>query len=557
MEKYKFQGKSYEGFETLFDPVKKSFRLQVRLFSALLILQTSLFIFIIWYLYDDYTIRASVQWLLCKGISIFFPYTPMSFMEPDGTKTIIFAQDILNHKQLSAFAHYYLNQMLTIFEYCALIYLAYPFLLMWSRNRSRKLSHKKYLSGANLISSKQFKKMVRKAHDQTNIPCGSIKMPVASESKHTLIMGVADSARSTYFCQLIHHLKKNNQKMIVYDPGGKYLSRFYNPSTDYIFNPIDKRTLGWSIINEIESDLDSDAITSCLLSDITSAEMKEIAKSVYSGIFSACLQTKKNKNTDIYNLLSGDFPSISQALMDIKEAKKGYRHISDPSSRHAMSVFSVVSQYAKCFEYMSYNDGSFRIKQWLKQPGGTVFVSSDLNSHDKLMPVLTLFLDLFFQRLLSLSENLSYPVYYILDEFISLKRKNYLQRMLLTSALKGGRVFLGCQDFDQIDILYTRDNRQMIVNNCGNHIFFRLTNPLSAKICSEIIGETEFIESGKTITGISPQMQKKREPLIFPTNIMNLNLRQALVRFAGYEPLMTTFSTNTFSEKSLPLVRKF
>ena len=502
MDKYRFYGKSYEGFETLVEPVKKSFRLQVRIFWALLIFHSILFFASIMYFYDDYTIRTSFQWLICKGISDFFPYTPMSYMQPDGTRLIISAQELINHPQISSFARYYLYQMLYILGYCSIIYLTAPLFLIWVRKRSRQFSQQLYMSGANLISAKQYNAMVRKKKDKTDIPCGKIKIPVSSESKHCLMMGV-ESARELFVCQLIQHLKKNNQKIIVYDPSGTYLSKFYNPETDYIFNPIDKRTLGWSVINEIESSLDSDAIASCLLSDSSNAEMKANVKSVYSGIFSACIHNKKTRNTDIYDLLCSDFPSISQSLKDIDGAKKGYRHISDPSSRHAMSVFSVVSQYAKCFEYMSYNDGPFKIKQWLKQPGGSIFVSSELNSHDKLTPVLTLFLDLLCQRLLSLSEKLNHSIYYILNDFISLKRKNYLIRMLLASGTKGGKIFLGCKDFDQVDNVYTRDNRHMIVNNCGNYIFFRNPNPLSAKICSEIIGETEFFESGKTLTGTS------------------------------------------------------
>jgi type IV secretory pathway TraG/TraD family ATPase VirD4 len=204
---------------------------------------------------------------------------------------------------------------------------------------------------------------------------------------------------------------------------------------------------------------------------------------------------------------------------------------------------------------MRFNDGQFRMRKWLNDPGGCIFISTDLKAHDKLMPVLTLFLDLLFQRLLS-SEKLNHPVYYILNDFISLKRANYLQRMLLASASKGGRVFLGCQDFDQIDKVYDRDDRYLIVNNCGNFVFFRITNPVSAKICSDIIGETEFVETGRTLTGASKQLQKKREPLLFPTDIMNMNPRFAIARFSGYDPVMTSFTKNKYPVKIQNLIRK-
>jgi hypothetical protein len=557
MNKYQFHGKSYEGFETLVTPVKKSFRSQVRIFIALVILQIIFFCIAIWYMYDDYTTRAAFMWLLCKGVSIFFPYTPMYFIQPDGTKIIISAQKIFLDPELSSFARYYLKEMLNVFGCCSIIYLSYPLFLIWARNRSRKLLFKMYISGTNLISSQQLKKNVRKKKDKMGLPCGTIHIPVSSEEKHCLVMGINDSDRKAFYSQLIQYLKKKKHKIIVYDPSGTYISRFFDPETDIIFNPIDTRTIGWSLLNEIESNLDYDAITSCLLSDISNPEMKANVKSVYSGIFAASMHKKKTKNKDIYNLLSGDFPSISNALQNVEKAQKGYRHISDPNTRHATSILSVVSQYSKCFEYMTLNDGPFRMKQWFMNQGGTIFISSDLNSHDKLVPVLSLFLDLLFQRLLS-SEGLTYPVYYLLDNFISLKRTNYLQRMLLASGSKGGRVFLGCQDFDQIDNVYHRDNRQLIVNNCGNYVFFRITNPASAKTCSDIIGETEFVETGRTLTGASQQLQKKREPLIFPTDIMNMHSRQAIVRFSGYDPLKTFFqNTKTKYSARIPdLIRK-
>ena len=555
MDKYKYHGKSYEGFETLAEPVKKSFHYQIRILCAFMIFHFILYISSLVYFYDNYTIRTSFHWLFCKGVSVFFPYAPMLYIQPDGTELIVNAKEISTNQKLSTFANYYLWEMLYLFRNCGIIYLPYLIIIIWARKRSRKLSNKKFVSGANLISSKQFKRKVRKKKDKLNIPCGKVKMPLSSESKHCLMMGI-DSARDIFVCQLIQHLKKNNQKCIVYDPLGNYLSRFYNPETDYIFNPIDTRTLGWTLINEIETEMDIDAITSCLLSDISNAAIKESVKSIYSGIFKACRFKKKDKNMDIYKLLSGDFKSISESMKGIDAAKEGYRHIKDHSSRHAMSVFPVITQYAKCFEYMKKNDGPFNIKKWLKQPGGSIFVSSNLNYHDKLTPVLTLFLDLLCQRLLSFSAKLDHSVYYIFNNFISLKKKNYLMRMLLASELKGGRVFLGCSDFDQIDDVYRQDGRHMIVSNCGNYIFFQITNPVSAKRCSEIIGETEFFESKKQLIGIDKELQKKREPLIFATDFINMDINKAVVRFSGYKPLITTFPNCSFKEKELPFIKK-
>jgi len=539
MESYKNLKRSYEGFNTLVDPLQKSVRLHLRIISALLILHVGLFVGVLLLFYDPYTVRASFQWLLCQAICVFFPLTPMQYMEPDGTLIIRTAEEIYNSPQLFEFALYYLYDMRNTFLWCMAIYLLYPFFLIWTRRRGESLSNKLHVSGANLITDKQYRQQLRRNKDKTNIPCGKVKMPVSAEAKHCLMLGVGDSARKEFVGQLIGHLKKRNDKAIIYDPGGAFIDNYFDEQSDFIFNPVDSRTLGWTLTNEIDSKMDIDAITSCLLSDLN--DSKDAVKAVYAGVLSACLHKKKGLNTDIYDLLSGSFPSISNALEGIGSAQKGYRYISDPTSRHAVAIFSIVAQYAKCFEMMTYNDGPFAMKDWLFKPGGMIFVNTELNAHDKLMPVLTLFLDLMCQRLLSFKNNLDHPVFYIFNDFVSLKRKNYLLRMLMASGGKGGRVFLGCHDFDQIDAVYGRDTRQLMVNNCGNHLFFKIANPVSAKISSDLIGETEFFETGRTLTETSSSMSKKREPLVFATDLMNMPLNEAVVRFSGYDPLITQF----------------
>ncbi|ETR66821.1 MAG: hypothetical protein OMM_05468 [Candidatus Magnetoglobus multicellularis str. Araruama] len=425
MEKYKTLKRSYEGFDTLIDPVKKSIHLQVRVFVVLFIIHFMAFCCLTYLFFDAYTIRASIQWLLCKVLCEFFPLTPMSYMASDGNTIIFTAQQIYENPQMEQFAKYYLYQILIVYVFCCAIYTLYPFLLMWLRNRAQNLSNKQHVSGANLVTAKQYKKMLNKKKDQTNIPCGKVKMPVSSEPKHCLMLGVNDSARKIFIAQLIAHLKKNNEKAIIYDSGGTFSKQFYQQDTDFIFNPVDKNTLGWSLVNEIsekDAEMDMDAITSCLLAELRS-DNKEAVKSVFAGIFAACIHRKRMANTDIYQLVSSDFPSISNALKGIETAKKGYRHIAEPSDRYAKGIFASVTQYSKCFEFMTYNDGPFSMKQWLHQPGGIIFVTTDLNAHDKLSPVLTLFLDLICQRLLSLDQPLSHPAYYIFDDFVSLKKK--------------------------------------------------------------------------------------------------------------------------------------
>ncbi len=40
-------------------------------------------------------------------------------------------------------------------------------------------------------------------------------------------------------------------KGIVYDNKGEYFAEFFDPEKDMLFNPLDQRSLGWNLFNEL------------------------------------------------------------------------------------------------------------------------------------------------------------------------------------------------------------------------------------------------------------------------------------------------------------------
>ncbi|MCD4621888.1 type IV secretion system DNA-binding domain-containing protein, partial [Proteus mirabilis] len=70
--------------------------------------------------------------------------------------------------------------------------------------------------------------------------------------------------KSTIFAEMMkcclmrgkmQRVASNKDRMIILDPDGDFLSRFYKKG-DKILNPYDARTEGWVFFNEIKSDFD-------------------------------------------------------------------------------------------------------------------------------------------------------------------------------------------------------------------------------------------------------------------------------------------------------------
>ncbi len=68
--------------------------------------------------------------------------------------------------------------------------------------------------------------------------------------------------------------------------------------------------------------------------------------------------------------------------------------------------------------------------------------------------MLSLFIDFMGRKLLSLDDDENRSIYFILDEFGTLQKMPTIVDILTQARSKGGRVFLGTQDFSKIDEIY-------------------------------------------------------------------------------------------------------
>jgi len=199
-------------------------------------------------------------------------------------------------------------------------------------------------------------------------------------------------------------------------------------------------------------------------------------------------------------------------------------------------------QYVKCFELLSRIDGNFRIAEWIAKGEGWLFVTNDAETSETLRPMISLFVDLIGRRLLALPDHYERRLFFILDEFGTLQSLSTIVRLLTLSRSKGGSVWLGIQDLGQIDKIYGEPLRQAIVNACGTAAIFSVSDPKTARFLSTKIGETEFLETEETYSmgvddhrdGLSLMQRRKVEPLILPSEIMQLKDLELFLQIPNY-----------------------
>ena len=521
-------------------------------------------------IYGFYGVKTGVVWLIA-GIASVVPHPPyMNFSNPDGTVARVSASYIFHDQSIRSYLSQNLHVLGKIYLYCLGILALYPVALKWFQIRAKKGQTKQYIRGAKLISVKEYARQTAKKKDKTDLPFGQVRMPVSTENRHTLIVGSPGTGKTQCLSHIIERLKQRDERAIIYDFKGDLVSKFYEPDRDYIFNPLDSRSFGWNVFNEIQRKTDIDAIASSLIPENTKTKdpfWNNAARDVFIAILRYLHANNYKTNKAIWETVSSAAEDIKFCLAEMPGCEIGLRPIEDPESKQTQGVLSSLMQFTRCFEYMENSGGdNFAIHNWLERGRGSIFVTNYADIKDTLKPILSLFIDLLSRKLLSMPDSSKRKIFFIIDEFGTLQQLSSILMLLTLSRSKGGCCFLGVQDFGQIEKLYGREHKQSIVNACGNSVTFALSDYDNAKYASNKLGETEYSEVTQSLSmgvlsyrdGVNLSEHKKKEVMILPSEISDLEALTSYVRFRGYNAVKSKFTYKHYNDvnKSIELVDK-
>lgn len=165
-------------------------------------------------------------------------------------------------------------------------WVVWPIAIAFFQKRSDRLTQPTFLRGARFTTTHAIRKATKKAGGGSIGIGQDAVMATAWETQHIFGIGRSGSGKTTLVLQMINDLRKRNAKAIIYDPKGDYLSRFFDPSRgDFLFNPLDQRHMGWSVMQELKTAMDIDAIAGSLIPHGQGEDTfwNNAARSIFSG----------------------------------------------------------------------------------------------------------------------------------------------------------------------------------------------------------------------------------------------------------------------------------
>jgi hypothetical protein len=440
--------------------------------------------------------------------------------------------------------------------------------------QSHELQYGRRLRGPELVTVAQFNRTHRAPgidfpiEDRTVLARmlglnKKLHVPVGKENPHFLMMGDAAPGKTQLIVQQLLQIEARNDLAIVHDPQWEYTPRFYKAERgDVILHPCDQRMPFWNIGDEIRSPGEAAAVVASLFPG--QHNQNPFFAETSRKIFTHLLRYMPTPQQLIHWMLH---PEVIDRLMDgtpyaamISPRWQGQRN----------GVLGLLHRVADAFSLLPTEKeakGRWNSLEWSKKRTGWLFLPSTKITHERLMPLTSLWLDLLVMRLFDEAarneEGKLRPVWFVLDEIALLQKLPKLHDAIARNSKTNNPLVLGIQGRNQLQKQYGLDAEAMF-SQPGTKIFLRTSEAESAKWVSDTIGEVE-IEQLRESRPREPwprfrssrnyQLERRIEPLVLASQITGLEDRRGYVK-SGNAVVQMSFPDMNMPKKQPALIER-
>ena len=369
-----------------------------------------------------------------------------------------------------------------------------------------------------------------------------IPYPYNLEASHTIIIGTTGSGKTTQMRQLVAEMRRRQDSAVIFDLTGAFVEAFYNPETDVILNPGDARCPTWSLFDDCSTEAEFTAASHAIVpNDGGSADPFWVVAA--RGLFvQMCLKLQRMGQTSMRalaeNLINAKLKRVSALL----KGTSAEPYTATEAARLAESVRSVFNANANAFASLPTGGPSFSIRAWIRKPdkpGSILFVTARHVDMALYKMLLTLWLDIAVNTLMTLPRTSQLRTWFLFDELGALHRLPAIENGLQTARGFGGAMVLGLHSFARLQAVYGKEGAENLTSLARTKLMLATADRKTAEQCSEFIGHREVRQmdeayayganSLRDATTLTPK--KEIAPLVIPDDITNLPSLHGFIKF--------------------------
>ncbi len=428
--------------------------------------------------------------------------------------------------------------------------------LFWIRGRN--LTRDQNIRGVELATARQLKRRIRPPHraiwgvfaeaaaEKPHRVAG-VPYPKHTETRHTIISGTTGSGKTVLISDLVSQIRDRGGRCVIYDKMGGYTRAFYDPSRDVLLNPLDARSPRWSPFFEARGPRDFDTMAAALIpqqKDTVDPFWVTAARQLFANGAGVLHQKGVTENRILVeHLLKTDLSDLAKAMQGTVA-----QSIVDPDNpKTALSVRAMLTANIGALEFLPDTGNPFSIREWTAddREEGFLFLTSRGDQHASLRGLISTWLEIAVNTMLSLEQDDQRRIWVVLDELPTLHQVPSLQPGLAESRQFGGCFVLGIQVISALRDLYGRNGAETISGLCGTRVVLASPDRDTAQWSADSLGRGEVEEMSEGFSygastirdGVSLTRKRELRPLALASEIMQLDALHGWLRFPGPLPV--------------------
>ena len=376
-----------------------------------------------------------------------------------------------------------------------------------------------------------------------------VPFPERTETQHTIVSGTTGSGKTVLISDLVAQIRARGERCVVYDKMGSYTRAFFDPERDVLMNPLDARAPRWSPFYEARSARDFDMMAAALIpqqKDTVDPFWVTAARQLFSNGAGVLWEKGVTENKVLVDhLLKTDLTALAEAM----EGTVAQSIVDPENPKTALSVRAMLTANLSAMELLPDTGTPFSIRDWIgkEDGGGNLFLTSRGDQHASLRGLISTWLEIAVNAMLSLAQDDGRRIWVVLDELPTLHQVPSLQPGLAESRQFGGCFVLGVQVISALRDLYGRNGAETVSGLCGTRVVLASPDRDTAQWSADSLGRSEveevaegFSYGANTIRdGVSLTPKRELRALALASEIMRLENLSGYLRFPGPLPVAT------------------
>ena len=314
-----------------------------------------------------------------------------------------------------------------------------------------------------------------------------------------------------------------------------------------VCNPTDRTSCGWDAYYRLHDnpsdDLIIEAIEEIAQALIISTNPKdnffvENARSMFTGLLLYYYKQEESFIDSVNKILESEIKSLIAEIIENSEPSDlHYKYLAKFAGKDAESVEDCMVEMTTSLSVFSKSDIKFMFRDnyqkaspYSFQEGNSIFLAIPEHMLESYKAIMRLCTVQTLKEMERRSEEETTPILLVIDEFVRLGKMTGIDNALATLRSKKVSIMLAFQSLAQCEVIYSKEETRVLMENCRVKVICEVSDPNSAKAVQDWCGK--YKEKKETLNGGKNRHKSytyEDKPIVEPSDLITLVKQEEVI----------------------------